>query len=153
MPGPALLEAARPFGVPEAGETALLGGIELLRTRAKTVVEIAKGLSIYGDDPAEFEAKGLEKFGKPENAEILRALADRLDAVAPFAHAELEEAARALAVEKGMKLGDLAQPARLALTGSTASPPLFDVIALLGRETTRRRLRSFANRIAPRAEA
>jgi glutamyl-tRNA synthetase len=148
MPGPALLEAARPFGVPETDETALLGGIELLRTRAKTVIEIAKGLSIYGDDPTEFEAKGLEKFGKPENAEILRTLADRLEAVSPFAHVELEEAARALAVEKGMKLGDLAQPARLALTGSTASPPLFDVIALLGRETAGRRLRSFANRIA-----
>jgi glutamyl-tRNA synthetase len=94
-----------------------------------------------------FEEAGLKKFGKPENAPLLRELAARLAATAPFAHAALEETARALAAEKGVKLGDLAQPARLALTGVLASPPLFEMIELLGSDATRRRLLSFADRI------
>jgi len=46
-----------------------------------------------------------------------------------------------------MKLGDLAQPARLALTGSLASPPLFEVMEVLGQETTLRRLHALAARL------
>ena len=49
-----------------------------------------------------------------------------------------------------MKLVDLAQPIRLALTGETASPPIFGIMADLGRETTLRRLRAFWDRV-PRA--
>ena len=63
-------------------------------------------------------------------------------------HTTLEEAGRALAAEKGIKLGELAQPARLALTGVLASPPLFEMIEVLGKETTRRRLMAFANLVA-----
>ena len=97
--------------------------------------------------PAEFEAAGMKKFGKPELMPNLRALAARLAAVEPFAHAGMEEAARALAAEAGVGLGALAQPARLALTGSLASPPLFEVIELLGKETALRRMAAFAARV------
>ena len=90
----------------------------------------------------------MKKFGKPELAPVLRTLVARLDAVEPFAHAGMEEAARALAAEAGLRLGQIAQPARLALTGSLASPPLFEMIEVLGRETTRRRILAFADRIA-----
>src|SRR5450759_5770266 len=76
----------------------------------------------------------------------------RTSSTEPFAHAALEEAARALTAEKGIKLGELAQPARLALTGVLASPPLFEMIEVLGTETTRRRLLAFADRIADRVK-
>ena len=50
-------------------------------------------------------------------------------------------------------VGQVAQPVRLALTGSLASPPLFEMIEALGRETTRRRILAFADRIAAPAPA
>ena len=60
---------------------------------------------------------------------------------------ELEGACRQLAGELSVKLVDLAQPIRLALTGETASPPIFGIMADLGRETTLRRLRVFRDRV------
>ena len=122
-----LLELVAPFGLPRR--------------------DVAT-LAVYGDDPAAFDPAGMKKFGRPETAPVLRALVERLDAVEPFAHAAMEESARALAAEKGVGLGQIAQPARLALTGSLASPPLFEMIEVLGRETARRRLLAFADRIA-----
>ncbi|HEX2757807.1 MAG TPA: glutamate--tRNA ligase, partial [Thermoanaerobaculia bacterium] len=112
------------------------------------LAELAHALAIYGDDPTSFDAAGMREFGKPDAAALVRALAERLTTVEPFTHAALEKAARALATEKGLKLGDLAQPARLALTGVLASPPLFEMIEVLGKETTRRRLLAFADLLA-----
>jgi len=142
----------KPFGVPDCDADVLVRAALLHRSRARTLVELAQSLAIYGEDPATFDEAGLRKFGKPGIAPLVRELAERLSATEPFAHAALEEVARALAAEKGIKLGELAQPARLALTGVLASPPLFEMIEVLGRETTRRRLLAFADRIADRVK-
>jgi glutamyl-tRNA synthetase len=147
-PDARLLELLAPFGVPDRDPATLAKGIALLRPRAKTLVELARGLAVYGDDPDSFDPAGLKKFGRPEVAPILRRLAERLDAVEPFRHEAMEEVARSLAAESGLPLGQIAQPARLALTGSLASPPLFEMIEVLGRERARRRILSFADRIA-----
>jgi len=56
----------------------------------------------------------------------------------------LEAAARAFAEAKGLKLGQVAQPLRAALTGKASSPPLFEMLALLGREESTTRLRAYA---------
>ncbi|HQR67170.1 MAG TPA: glutamate--tRNA ligase, partial [Thermoanaerobaculia bacterium] len=142
-----------PFGLPAADAETLKRALALQLPRAKTLRELAAALSIYGSDPAAFEPAGLKKFGRPESGPLLRELADRLSAVRPFAHPSLEEAARRLAEERSLKLGELAQPARLALTGSLASPPLFELMDVLGEETTRRRLLAFAARIESPAPA
>lgn len=147
MAGEKLLAMVRERTALATDDATLLRAVELLRPRAKTLVELAQGLSVYGNDPAAFEPAGMKKFGKPETAALLRAFVERLSGVEPFTHAALEEAARSLATERGVKLGDLAQPARLAVTGSLASPPLFEMIELLGKETTRRRVLGLAERI------
>ena len=148
-----LLELLAPFGLPARDAATLSRGIALLRPRARTLVELAQGLAVYGGDPTAFDPAGLRKFGRPEGAPVLRELARLFDAVEPFEHAALEGAARALAEEKGLPLGQIAQPARLALTGALASPPLFEMIEVLGREATRRRILAFADRIAAPAPA
>ena len=56
----------------------------------------------------------------------------------------LEAAVRAFAEQTGQKLGKIAQPLRAALTGSTVSPPVFDVMAVLGREEALARIRDQA---------
>jgi glutamyl-tRNA synthetase len=148
VPAARLVEMLKPFRVPDRDPELLARAIALHRSRARTLVELAHALAIYGDDPTDFDAAGMKNFGKPDAAPLVRALAERLSAVEPFTHAALEKAARALATEKGLKLGDLAQPARLALTGILASPPLFELVEVLGKETTRRRLLAFADLLA-----
>jgi len=149
LPADDLLGRLAPFGLPSCDPRTLARAVALHRSRARTLRELSGALTLYGADPTEFEPAGLAKFGTPAAAAHLRVLAGRLLAVEPFEHAALEEAARLLAAERNLKLGDLAQPARLALTGSLASPPLFDLIEVLGRETFRRRTLAFADRIAP----
>ncbi|HEX5856062.1 MAG TPA: glutamate--tRNA ligase [Thermoanaerobaculia bacterium] len=144
VPPARLMEMLKPFRVPDRDGERLTRAIALHRSRARTLAELAHALAIYGDDTVHFDEAGMKKWGKPESALLLRTLAERLSAVEPFSHAALEEAARALAAEKGIRLGDLAQPARLALTGVLASPPLFEMIEVLGKETTLRRLLAFA---------
>jgi len=143
-----LLGMLRPFGLPAAPEPLLEAAALLHRSRCRTLVELAGALAIYGTDPDTFDPAGLKKFGKPSAAALLRELVARMSAVIPFRHAGLEEAARALSAEAGVKLGEIAQPARLALTGTLASPPLFEMIEVMGEETTRRRILAFADRIA-----
>jgi glutamyl-tRNA synthetase len=147
VPLPRLLELLRPFGLPDCDPATLERAIALHRSRAKSLVELAQALRIYAADPADYEAAGLKKFGKPEVAPVLRAVAERLEAVEPFTHAAMEEAARALAQERGIKLGDVAQPVRLAATGTLASPPLFELLEVLGKEASLRRIRALARRI------
>jgi glutamyl-tRNA synthetase len=147
VPAGRLTALLKPFGLPNLDRETRDRAIALHLSRCRTLREIAEALRIYGDDPAEFEAAGMKKFGKPELMSNLRALASRLAAVEPFVHTGMEEAARGLAAEAGVGLGALAQPARLALTGSLASPPLFEVIEVLGKETALRRMAAFADRV------
>jgi glutamyl-tRNA synthetase len=76
----------------------------------------------------------------------LAALADRLAADAEYSLATIEQRTRALAVELGVKPGEVITPARVALTGRTTAPGIFDVMWLLGRERTVSRLRDAAAR-------
>jgi glutamyl-tRNA synthetase len=58
---------------------------------------------------------------------------------------ELEDAARRFAATEGLKLGQVAQPLRAALTGRASSPPIFDVLAILGRDESLLRLGAYAS--------
>ena len=58
----------------------------------------------------------------------------------PFTHAEIEKVFNALVAEKGLKLGKIAQPVRVALTGGTVSPGIYEVIEVMGKERTIKRI-------------
>jgi glutamyl-tRNA synthetase len=73
-------------------------------------------------------------------------LLDVLSSVDDWRAATLETAVRGLAESSGVKLGQLAQPLRAALTGGTTSPPIFDVVEVLGREETLGRIKDILNR-------
>jgi glutamyl-tRNA synthetase len=87
------------------------------------------------------------KLFTPEGASRLGVLIERLATVEPFEAPAIEGFYRELTAAMGLKLVDLAQLTRLAVTGRTASPPLFDVLALLGREEVLARLRVARNTI------
>jgi glutamyl-tRNA synthetase len=139
-----------PLGVRDPSKVLLLTAVAHLATRATTLVEMAPKARFYFEDPTEYDPTAFGKLATPTLGPRLDRLLARLATLEPWTETELEGACRQLAGELGVKLVDLAQPIRLALTGETASPPLFSMMADLGRETTLRRLRAFRDRV-PRA--
>ena len=101
----------------------------------------------YFEDPTDYDPTAFGKLATPALGPRLDRLLARLAGLESWTRAELEGVCRQLAGELGAKLVDLAQPTRLALTGETASPPIFEVMAILGRETTLRRLRALRARV------
>jgi glutamyl-tRNA synthetase len=81
-------------------------------------------------------------------ADALSGLADELDGLRPFVAASLDAAVRAYADKVGWKTKELFMSIRVAITGRTAAPPLFDTMEVLGKELVRRRLRAAAQRLA-----
>jgi glutamyl-tRNA synthetase len=118
----------------------LARAVGTLKERAKTLVELVEVGRFYFAAPTAYDAKAAPKFLTPAGAERLDRLIARLAGV-DFAPAALETVYRELAQELGLKLVDLAQLSRLAVTGTTASPPIFDILAILGRDETLARLR------------
>jgi glutamyl-tRNA synthetase len=118
--------------------------IPLIRERATTFVDAADRLDFVFRDPPAMDSAAAQKFLGEAAAPRLRELAALLDAVEPWTAAAIEVAAHAWLATIGAAIKDIAQPARVALTGRSASPGLFEVIAVLGRERSAARLRASA---------
>jgi glutamyl-tRNA synthetase len=115
--------------------------IATLRERAKTLVELVDFASFYLNDTITIDPKAGAKFLKPEIAEPLRTLASGLDALdGDFSEAAIQSVFERVLADSSLKLGQLAQPVRVALTGGTVSPGIYEVIAVLGRNRTVARL-------------
>jgi glutamyl-tRNA synthetase len=121
--------------------------VATLRERAKTLDELAEQSRFYFERP-DYANPARDKFFTADGARRLDVLIPRLEAVSDFTAAALEHTYRDLAAELGVKLGDIAQLARFAVTGRTASPPLFDVLELLGKPESLARLRAARASIA-----
>jgi glutamyl-tRNA synthetase len=111
-----------------------------LNTRSKTLVEMADAARFYLQDPRPYEEKGARKFLIPENAANLEEIKKRLEVMAAFSEPALNQLFQDLTTETGLKMVQLAQPVRLALTGKTVSPGLFDIINILGKAEVLKRL-------------
>ena len=121
----------------------LIQVIPSLQQRAKTLIEMAHGAEFYLKDEVTFDQKARDKFLKPEVKPLFDQLIAGLEAMdEPLAHDAVEALFKQTVEEAGLKLGKLAQPVRVALTGKTASPGIFDVVLLLGKQKTVERLRS-----------
>ncbi len=144
MPAEELLARAAPHapqGVPP--RDAAMRAIELHRTRARTTIELGRALSSYAQDPETYDADGWKKQVRPETPAQLEQLIARWQTLPDWSVAALEESLRETAGSLGVSAGKLIHPVRLALTGTTVGAPLFDVAALLGKETGLRRLGKF----------
>jgi glutamyl/glutaminyl-tRNA synthetase len=109
--------------------------IELLRPRAKRLTEFVEKGRFFLFDAVQFDQDAVQKhLATPESQELLRAVRALCAGIEPFAAAALEPAMRDLAAAQGVKAGALIHPTRVAVTGQAASPGIFDVLELLGRE-------------------
>jgi glutamyl-tRNA synthetase len=113
-----------------------------LKPRASTLVELAEKARFYiAERPIE-PSDDAKKLLTPDTRALLGELAGGFDAA--WNHAALEAALRDFATSKGLKLSAVAQPLRAALTGSTASPGIFEVMEVLGRDECLGRLQDAA---------
>jgi glutamyl-tRNA synthetase len=144
--GARLAALVRPFlaeaGLPAPDDARLAAMLETLRERARTLREMVEVGRFYFERPAAYEEPSRARLFTPAGAERLDVLLARLEALEPFTAPAIETLYRDLATALGLKLVDVAQLTRLAVTGRTASPPLFDVLALLGRPEVLARLRA-----------
>ena len=111
-----------------------------LAARCRTLVEMAEAARFYFEDPSAYEEKGAKKFLNTENLPALREVARRLEGLPGFSETALHQLFDDLAAATGLSMGNLAQPVRLALTGRTASPGLYEIIDILGKPVTLRRI-------------
>ncbi len=115
-----------------------------LKERAKTLLELLEGASfLFAERPIKLDDKAAALLDK-EARQRLGTLLPKLEAAARWQASELEEIVRTYAETVGAKLGKVAQPLRAALTGKAVSPPVFDVMAVLGREEALARIRDQA---------
>jgi glutamyl-tRNA synthetase len=122
--------------------TRLEAAMPSLKERAKTLVELVQGAEfLFTDGPRTLD-EAAAKLLTPEGRATLAAVLPALEAT-DWSGPALEAAARAFAEQQGLKLGQVAQPLRAALTGRTSSPPLFEMLALLGAEESLVRLRAY----------
>jgi glutamyl-tRNA synthetase len=125
---------AAPSAFDAATRARLIAAMPGLKERAKTLIELIEGaFFLYAKRPLALDAKA-KALLTPAATDILTRIAATLRAAQHWSISELETAVRAFADKEGLKLAQVAQPLRAALTGRTTSPGLFDVMVALGRE-------------------
>jgi glutamyl-tRNA synthetase len=116
--------------------------IELLKVRARTTDDIVRQARPYLQDEIEYDAEAVSKQWKdrPMTLRILEATRDLLDRASEWTPPALEAASREMAESLGIGGGKVFQPLRVALTGLTVSPGIFDVLVTLGKDRSVKRV-------------
>ncbi|NBO19385.1 MAG: glutamate--tRNA ligase, partial [Proteobacteria bacterium] len=128
-------------GADAAAQDRMLRGMAGLKARAKNINELADAAAIYVmQRPLTLDPKASDLLEKGGRA-IIAALLPRLEALAQWSQADIEQACRTYAEETGQKLGSIAQPLRAAATGRGISPGIFEVLEILGKNESLGRLR------------
>ena len=139
-------EQVKPFlqqrGLGPVDEGRLLAAIPTIRERARTLVDAAEALDFYFREPPGMDEAAARKFLRAETVTLLEGLASVLDGTEPFEVPAIEQRVQQYLADNAIQMKQVAQPARVALTGKTASPGLFEVIAVLGKALALQRVRA-----------
>jgi glutamyl-tRNA synthetase len=143
LPEDDLARKALPFfraaGLPAEDDAKLRHVVRVARERAKTLADYAQQFRYFYAPPA-FDAKAKEKFLTKDARPILEAIRAGIAALPTLDSEPLEKLFQGEAEKRALGLGKIAQPVRVALTGGTASPGMYDVIQILGKDEALRRL-------------
>jgi glutamyl-tRNA synthetase len=137
---PYLRAQLRRLGLDSDDEALLAGVVRAQRERAKTLKEMAQNSRYFFTAEIEFDPKAARKHLTAAEAPALQEARKRLAGLQEWSAAALNDGLNTLAAELGVGLGKIAQPLRVAVTGSAVSPPIDATLALLGRERTLARL-------------
>jgi glutamyl-tRNA synthetase len=124
--------------------------VKELGQRAKTLLDIADSLGYFYADEIDYDEKAAGKFLTPDVLDVLKELTGRLSQAAPFTTDVIQKIFEGIMNERGLKLGTIAQPVRVALTGGTVSPGIFEVMAILGKDEVIKRLEKAIGYISAR---
>jgi glutamyl-tRNA synthetase len=134
-------------GLADAGALTTMGDrylatLDLLKVRARTTDEIVKQIKPYLPGALDYDPEAVAKGWKDRAAsrKLIGAVRERLSEVTTWDHAALEDSLKVLAEAKGLSAGKLYQPMRVALTGLTVSPGIFEILGAMGRDLSLRRL-------------
>jgi glutamyl-tRNA synthetase len=137
-PDTRLAEAMKPFwkkrGVDASNQDFIRHVVADLKTRSKTLVEMADSGCFYFQDKMTYDPEAAGKFLSAHAKDHLTAIAVRLPSIEDYTKTGLENFLRNFAEEQGIKLKVIAQPLRVALTGKTVSPGIDEVMITLGKE-------------------
>ncbi len=147
-------EALTPFlqaaGSDDAAIARIPGGVEALipplRERSETLLDFVEGAVPYLVESMEMDEAAASKHLKAAIAPCLQEFADLIEAESDFSKETLERLLHGLIERQELKMGKIAQPLRVALTGRTVSPGIYEVMALLGKDRTLRRIRTGVER-------
>lgn len=155
-----LAQRARPFLLaagadPELLDDRLVPAVLTVRERAWTLVELADAARFYfvADDALDFDEGALKKHVKASSEPILSGLLTVLEGVEDWTEAGLEAAVNPWVEAEDIKLGKVAQPVRIGLTGKGVGPGLWEMLAAIGKPTALRRIAAVRDRARARAEA
>jgi glutamyl-tRNA synthetase len=128
----------------EARRSWFLGLLDLLRVRARTIDDIVRQAIPYLRERIEYDPDAVAKQWRDRNEAltVLTRIRDTLTGLSAWSAEALEQQLRSLAHEMGLKDGKLFQPLRVALTGLTVSPGIFDVLVMLGRDRSLSRIQT-----------
>ena len=119
-----------------------------MRERLTTLPEMKEKGAYFFIEPAEYDPKGVSKNFKPETADLLRNVADKFENIPEWTVRALEEIVRQLSEELGIGAGKIIHPIRLAVSGLTGGPGLFEMLEIIGKERVLARMRKAAQWIS-----
>lgn len=144
LPSERIAQALSPYlekqGIDTGAHAASAEMINLLRDRAKTLVDMAQAARYFFKSPEAFDEKAQKKLFKSETADILAEISKRFDAVQSWDSTAIQNALEDCTDSLGLGFGKIGQPLRLAITGGTQSPSMADTVALIDRNDIKRRL-------------
>jgi len=129
------------------GQDTILRLIDLYKERSKTVKELIDHLILLYNGPDAFDKDAVERWIKPETQTYLEKLIELLESQNDFTHDVLAQSIKSLCKELGIKLVALAQPIRIALTGGSASPGVFELLEVIGKDKSVERLKNLLKNI------
>lgn len=145
--GQLLQEFLQKDGIDTVAGPELTAVVKTLQDRAKTLVEMAQGAAFYFKPEVEFEPAAVEKFLTADKRPVLESVMRHLDSIDVWNETTIEAAFGAVMEETGLKLGKIGPSVRVALVGGTTSPGIFDVLAVLGKEASLKRLQTALARL------
>ncbi|HSM75437.1 MAG TPA: glutamate--tRNA ligase family protein, partial [Desulfobacterales bacterium] len=141
---PRLIPFLKAEGVAAAEGLFIERVIATLQPRSKTLVDMARDARFYYAETIAYDEQAAAKFLTRDALKPLERLAEQLEGLPAFTPESLEGACQAVMAATGLKLGKIAQPVRVALTGRTASPGIFEITEIIGKDKVLERLRAAA---------
>lgn len=121
--------------------------IASLKERCRTLIEFTSAARYFFSEDVETDPEAAKKFLIPGNRGVLEDVLKGIESLPAFSETDIDGLFKTIMADRGIKMGQIAQPVRVGLTGRTVSPGIFEVIDILGKDKVIRRLRATIDKI------